>query len=77
MEQVTQASLRKQPGITRSLRQERHERWGSDIEQAVQSVWLQLDCLSLANEAEVNPHRKGLIECREKLNAILGIEDDD
>ena len=52
----------------------RHERWGSDIEQAVQSVWLQLDCLSLANRAEVNPHRKGLIECREKLDALLRIE---
>ena len=47
------------------------ERWGQDIETAVQSIWLQLDCLSLANSAEVKPHRKGLIEIREKVNAIL------
>lgn len=71
------SALRTKAAFADSFAKERHQRWGSDIEQAVQSVWLQLDCLSLANEAEVNPHRKGLIECREKLNALLRIEDND
>lgn len=68
------SALRTKAAFADSFAKERRERWGSDIEQAVQSIWLQLDCLTLANEAEVNPHRKGLWECREKLDAILGIE---
>lgn len=48
------------------------EIWGQDIESAVQSIWMQLDRLSLADPAELEPHTQGLLEIRDKLEIALG-----
>ena len=47
------------------------EIWGQDVESKVQSAHTALDGLTLANARELEPHLKGLLECRAKLNAIL------
>ena len=51
------------------------EAWGQDVEAAIQTVWLTLDRLGLANAKEIEPHGRGLLECKHKLDALLRREE--
>tara|TARA_Y100000815_G_C13209457_1_gene449956 strand:+ start:293 stop:475 length:183 start_codon:yes stop_codon:yes gene_type:complete len=48
------------------------ELWGHDVERDVGAIWDKLHMLRLVSEGEIHPHRRGLLECRELIDTLLG-----